>query len=290
MSLNDQFFLENIAWAVEKAEQKNMILWQCLMVNDRVCLDCMISCYPTFKATFIARSTRHFTNIYVCGNCGKIHDPKQGYNYHMKGSSKMVQFEWLQAQKEDSISWAKEVIADNQTLFLDTETTGLNDAEICEIAIIDSWGEVAYYSYVKPKNGIPIEAEKIHGISNEMVKDAPSWEQVAPLVKKCIAGHRVIIYNAIFDRKMMHQSDQQAGLHRTEWKEIAKFQCAMEEFARFYGEYNDYHGSFRWQKLGYAYYHITRKNLHEAHGAVVDAMACREVVIGMSLNLKPHPF
>ena len=61
-------------------------------------------------------------------------------------------------------------------VYLDTETTGLElKDEIVEIAIIDKNGLVLIDSLIKPKQPIPDSATAIHHISNEMVKDSPTF-------------------------------------------------------------------------------------------------------------------
>lgn len=275
-------FDEMLRWAVEKADQRNEVLWIACLVDDRVCLNCLEVGYPTFKAIFLKKDTRHYTNVYICGKCGVVHSPKEGYNSNMKVGLEMVQVDWLQGKKREVISWAKEVMSDPKTVFLDTETTGLNEGEIVSIAIINSAGEVVLHTLVKPQHGIPHKATEIHGITEAMVSEAPTWREVAPLVKLAIEGKRVVIYNAVYDRKMMHKSAEAVGMEKIDWKTIANFECAMEKFAEFYGEFNDYHGSFRWQKLGYAYYHMMRVDEPGAHDALVDTEMVRQVVLAMS--------
>ena len=75
-----------------------------------------------------------------------------------------------------------ETIAARNFCVLDTETTGLKDAEICQIAIIDHTGEVLFNTLVKPVKPIPSDAVRVHGITNEQVQNAPSWAEVAPKV------------------------------------------------------------------------------------------------------------
>lgn len=69
---------------------------------------------------------------------------------------------------------------------LDTETTGLaRSCGIAELAYI--WfgvnGDVESFScLLNPRMEIPWQAQKVHGISNEMVKDAPEFDAVAAAV------------------------------------------------------------------------------------------------------------
>lgn len=151
---------------------------------------------------------------------------------------------------------------------LDTETTGLNDGEICQIAIIDHKGNTLLDQLVKPTRPIPFDAQRIHGIGNDQVKGAPGWAEVAPRVVEILTGKDVIVYNAVYDRKMMHKSAEYAGIEKIDWKALSPWYCAMEAYAEFYGEWNDYRQSFRWQKLSFAAQQcsVEVKNAHNALG------------------------
>ena len=90
---------------------------------------------------------------------------------------------------------AKKWLTENP-IFLDTETTGLDDnAQIVEIGIIDINGEPLLETFIKPYNPIPEEAIKIHGITNDMVKDAPYWSEIHEQFCNIIKDRTLIIYN-----------------------------------------------------------------------------------------------
>jgi DNA polymerase-3 subunit epsilon len=145
------------------------------------------------------------------------------------------------------------IIRRGNFVVLDTETTGLSKpAEIVSIAILNGDGEIQLDTLVKPALPIPPDATRIHGITNEDVANAPSWTVVQPLVAHLITGKSVIVYNAMYDRSMMHLSDEAAGLPRTDYRLLADWACAMEWYAEIYGSWNDYHNSYRWQSLSNA--------------------------------------
>ncbi|MGH1280407.1 3'-5' exonuclease [Bacillus basilensis] len=67
----------------------------------------------------------------------------------------------------------------DQFVILDTETTGLTQRDqIIEICVNDLTGKILLNPLVKPTINIPAEAASIHGITNEMVDDAPSWIEI----------------------------------------------------------------------------------------------------------------
>ena len=91
-------------------------------------------------------------------------------------------------------------------VFLDTETTGLSFKDghkIVEIACIETkdllpTGKV-FHKLINPKRDIPEEAFKVHGFSQEFLKDKQSFDSVADEFLEFIKDKKVIIHNASFD-------------------------------------------------------------------------------------------
>lgn len=175
----------------------------------------------------------------------------------------------------------KAMIRRNDFVILDTETTGLHDGEIVQIAIINSAGQTLMNTYVKPLKTTLSDFNIAHGITSGKIADAPTWEHVLPDVQRLLDGENVVIYNAKYDRKMMHQSTEKSDLPKVEWKELAVFWCAMEAFAEEYGDWNEWHHSYRWQKLAKAarYYNIVIENEHDA---LADCLMTLDVVKAMA--------
>lgn len=144
-------------------------------------------------------------------------------------------------------------------LVLDTETTGLeNDDEICEIAIIKGNGECVLNTLIKPKKIIPAAATGVHGITNEMVANAPTWAEVHDLFCKLIDGKMLMAYNSEFDERLLRQTMIYAG--KIDMPDM-KFQCAMKLYTK-------YCGDRKWRKLGVAAEGcgVTVANAHRALG------------------------
>jgi len=157
---------------------------------------------------------------------------------------------------------------------LDTETTGLEKpAEICDIAIIDRFGGILLDTLVKPRFKIPPGATNIHGITNAAVETAPFWPEVREQVLAITAGKDVIVYNATYDRKLMHWSDENWGTQRYDYKAEATYHCAMLAYAEYHGEINLYYGSYVWQKLNVALAQQAIAFEPEYHRALADCQA-----------------
>jgi len=159
--------------------------------------------------------------------------------------------DFILAARQDAINWAKDLIKRNpaEWIILDTETTGLNsNDEIIQIGIIDGAGNALIDNQlIKPACEISNGAFAVNGISAEMVKDAPNFGDVIPQIVEAVKGKHLVIYNAAYDLRMLIQSDKSFQMNIDEV--ACGIICAMNKYAQFVGEWNDYRGSFRWQKL-----------------------------------------
>ena len=172
------------------------------------------------------------------------------------------------------IAHAQQILAD-QPIFLDTETTGLDQrAEIVEIALIAHDGTVLLDSLVKPTRRISYDATRVHNISNEMVADAPTWAELWPQVQALLSGRRVGIYNAEFDLRMIQQSH--AAHKIADGSAGSRAFCIMKLYAEFYGERSGQRGN-KWQSLEKAARQCGIA-LPNSHRAGADALLARAVL------------
>ncbi len=104
----------------------------------------------------------------------------------------------------------------------DLETTGLmpDKDEIIEIGavkIVDGIIKETFACFVKPSNPIPAEATAINNITNDMVKDAYSINQVFPDFYKFCEGSVLVGHNAIeFDCKFLDNIAKKMGYKMTD--------------------------------------------------------------------------
>jgi DNA polymerase-3 subunit epsilon len=177
--------------------------------------------------------------------------------------------------REAAIRLAQEEVR-RKPVYLDTETTGLEKFDqIVEICILDSDGSVLVDSLVKPTEKIPAGVTKLHGITDVMVKEAPTWPEIWPAVQAALSGRQVAIYSADYDVRVMKQSHRH---HAMRWQlPGAGFFCIMKLYAQFRGEWDDVRGAYRWHKLEEAGRQCTI-DLPNAHRAKADALLARAVL------------
>ncbi len=85
-------------------------------------------------------------------------------------------------------------------LFFDLETTGVDKAtdKIVEIAIVRFDGDkrFEFQAYVNPTIPIPASSTEVHGITDEMVKDKPTFAQLAKKIHNIFNGCDIYGYNS----------------------------------------------------------------------------------------------
>ena len=105
-------------------------------------------------------------------------------------------------------------------VFLDTETTGLSFNEghkIVEIACIETkdlipTGKV-FHRLINPNRSMPNEAFKVHGFSEEFLKDKDTFDIIADEFLNFVKDKKIIIHNAPFDLGFL---DGELGLLKKE--------------------------------------------------------------------------
>src|ERR1017187_9467691 len=84
---------------------------------------------------------------------------------------------------------------------IDLETTGLNlssdrTIEIAIVKIMPDGKKISKRKLINPEMPIPPASSEIHGITNDMVKDAPTFKQVANELKQFIEHCDLAGYNS----------------------------------------------------------------------------------------------
>lgn len=96
--------------------------------------------------------------------------------------------------------------------FIDLETTGANPVHdrITEIGIVEVDG-ARWSTLVNPKRSIPEFIQHMTGISNAMVADAPTFDQVAAELGQRLQGRLFVAHNARFDYGFVRHEYQRLG-------------------------------------------------------------------------------
>ena len=155
--------------------------------------------------------------------------------------------------------------------FIDLETTGTNlgTDRIVEIAIVkvlvDGTKSVKR-KLINPGIPIPKASSDIHGITDEMVKDAPTFKQVANELKQILDGCDIAGYNSNrFDIPLLMEeflrAEVEFDMKGRKLLDVQKIFHLMEQ-----------------RTLGAAYKFYCNKNLDGAHSAEADAMATHEIL------------
>ena len=155
--------------------------------------------------------------------------------------------------------------------FIDLETTGIsitNDriVEIAVVKIFPDGTKQVKRKLINPQKPIPKAVSDVHGITDEMVKNAPTFKQVANEIKQFIDNCDLAGYNSNrFDIPILIEEFLRAGLDfSTDGKKTLDVQKIYHQMEQ--------------RTLSAAYKFYCNKNLDEAHSAEHDAAATYEVL------------
>jgi DNA polymerase-3 subunit epsilon len=100
---------------------------------------------------------------------------------------------------------------------IDVEATGLDPAldRVVEVAcVVFARGQIERFGwFVNPGRPIPAEATAVHHITDDDVRDAPSFAQLAPQILAVLARGVPLAYNADFDRAFLLAEFAAAGVN-----------------------------------------------------------------------------
>ena len=103
-------------------------------------------------------------------------------------------------------------------IVLDTETTGMDPStgdRLVEIGCVELENNLptgkTYHVYINPERPIPPEATAVHGITDEYVKDMPTFGEVVGDFMDFIGNDRLVIHNAEFDVKFINAELKKFG-------------------------------------------------------------------------------
>jgi DNA polymerase-3 subunit epsilon len=159
-------------------------------------------------------------------------------------------FDQLAVFKDNAKQWATERLADQSTVILDLESTGLlredPETEIAQICILDIQGRPLLSMLLKPSQPMNNKVIDIHKISNEQVVNQPMFPQVARIISFVLKDKHVVSWNMDFDwRLLVHMFAK----YEIEKPKTAGLSCAMDKYSEWAGEWNTRKDGFKWQRL-----------------------------------------
>ena len=164
-----------------------------------------------------------------------------------------------------------ELNLNNPLLFFDLETTGTDVArdrivEIAAVKVFPDGKAEEKRRLINPTIPIPKEAQEIHHISDEDVKDQPTFKQIAKSLAQWMEGCDIAGYNSTrFDIPLLAEEFLRAGVdfdfRKRKLVDVQNIFHKMEQ---------------RTLVAAYAFY--CNKTLDDAHSALGDARATYEVL------------
>lgn len=159
----------------------------------------------------------------------------------------------------------------NPLVFFDLETTGINIVkdriiEISYVKVFPDGKEESSTLRINPEMPIPSESTAIHGITDDDIKDCPTFKEVARTIAAKIEGCDLAGYNSNrFDIPLLAEEFLRAGvdidLSRRKFVDVQTIFYKMEQ-----------------RTLSAAYKFYCKKSLENAHTAAADTMATYEVL------------
>lgn len=96
-------------------------------------------------------------------------------------------------------------------IVLDTETTGLDYTkermvEFAAVRLENGKVKDEFQTLINPQQHIRKSSIAIHGITQEMVADAPTEEEIMPKILEFIGDYPIVAHNAIFDYMFLNEA------------------------------------------------------------------------------------
>lgn len=159
----------------------------------------------------------------------------------------------------------------NPIIFFDLEATGINITsdrivEICYVKVFPNGDQEIKTRRLNPEMPIPAEATAVHGITDEMVADCPTFKSIAKSLAQQIEGCDLAGYNSNrFDIPLLMEEFLRAGvdidLSKRKFIDVQTIFHKMEQ-----------------RTLSAAYKFYCEKELIDAHSAEADTLATYEIL------------
>lgn len=124
----------------------------------------------------------------------------------------------------------------DRKLILDTETTGLDfiNDKIIEIGIIELIDGIRtnnyFHEYINPQKSISYDAQKIHGLTNDFLKEKQIFSEISNGFLDFICNDTLIIHNSNFDINFINKELEECGKIKIKNPIIDTISLAKKEF------------------------------------------------------------
>lgn len=167
-------------------------------------------------------------------------------------------------------------------IVLDTETTGLSPQDghrVIEVGCVELLNRRFtgnnFHTYINPGRAIDAGAMRVHGISNEFLKDKPRFEMMIDRFIEYIRGAELIIHNASFDVGFLNSEFKWVG---AQYQTIEKHSSVLDTLSvarRLHpGQKNSLDALCK-------RYNVNNAN-RQLHGALLDAELLAHVYLAMT--------
>ena len=163
---------------------------------------------------------------------------------------------------------------------IDFETTGLSPdlgdraTEVAAVIVEDNNIIGRYQSLMNAGVTIPVYIQQLTGISNAMVRKAPSPQKVMQELADFIGDMPLVAHNAAFDTKFLD-----AEWSRIQYQRRQPFACSMLLSRRIYPHFPNH-------KLGTLVRHLNLPTTGEYHRALADAEMTASLLIKIQYDIK----
>lgn len=172
----------------------------------------------------------------------------------------------------------------SEPLVIDVEATGFvaNEHRIIEIAVVGLDSSHAHlHTYLDPECSIPEHIVNMTNITDDMVRGAPKFRDIAPRLHELISGAEAVVgYNPQYDRRMIVGEFNRLGdlITPPRWPILV---CAKRMWDIFEPKEE--------RKLQNAYKRfVNDEGFEGAHGALADTIATRAVFVAQrDVHFKP---
>ncbi len=170
-------------------------------------------------------------------------------------------------------------------IVFDTETTGLNPEEgdkLVEIGAVELINHLptgrTYHQYINPGRNVPEEVVKVHGLTEEFLKNYPKLSEVAQDFINFVGDDGILVaHNASFDIRFINYEFKHLGFNTYPWERVVDtLEIARNKFP---GARNNLDALCRRFNID--------NSARTKHGALLDAELLSEVYLELLGGAEP---